>query len=113
MSKATTVTLKIINDDTILNSLPKPSQLTEEQKELIRMVAREAVEEYVHQMRKFSREVRSHDRIVRLREVAEIVGLARSTIYLRIKEGSFPKPISLGKRSVGWKESQITAWLDS
>jgi len=36
----------------------------------------------------------------------------RSTIYLRISKGSFPKSISLGGRAVGWVEAEINAWLN-
>jgi prophage regulatory protein len=50
--------------------------------------------------------------ILRLPSVKACTGLSRSTIYLRIKEGSFPKPISLGARAVGWLESEIEEWLD-
>ena len=49
--------------------------------------------------------------ILRLPAVKARTGLARSTIYLRISEGSFPKPIRLGARAVGWLESEIEAWL--
>ena len=38
-------------------------------------------------------------------------GLSRSTIYLRIAEGSFPKPVSLGGRAVGWIEAEVNDWL--
>jgi prophage regulatory protein len=50
-------------------------------------------------------------RILRLPEVKASVGLSRSTIYLRVEEGSFPKPISLGARAVGWLESDIENWI--
>lgn len=53
----------------------------------------------------------SHDRILRFREVKEMVGLGKTTLYARIKEGSFPKPISLGGRAVGWIKSEVVAWL--
>lgn len=49
--------------------------------------------------------------ILRLPAVKARTGLAPSTIYLRISEGSFPKPIRLGARAVGWLESEIEAWL--
>ena len=49
--------------------------------------------------------------ILRLPAVKARTGLSRSTIYLRISEGNFPKPISLGGRAVGWVESDIQAWL--
>jgi prophage regulatory protein len=41
-------------------------------------------------------------RIIRLKEVIESTGLARSTVYKFISDGVFPKPISLGDRCVGW-----------
>jgi len=52
-------------------------------------------------------------RVIRLGEVEYRTGLARSTIYRRIAEGEFPKPIPLGScRIVGWLESEIDNWLD-
>jgi prophage regulatory protein len=50
--------------------------------------------------------------ILRLPTVKDRTGLSRSTIYLRISEGSFPKPISLGARAVGWVEFEINEWLE-
>ena len=49
--------------------------------------------------------------ILRLPEVKKSTGLSRSSIYLRISEGTFPKPISLGGRAVGWLEAEIQDWL--
>jgi len=51
--------------------------------------------------------------VLRLPLVKARSGLSRSTIYLRIAEGSFPKPVSLGDRAVGWLESEIESWLSS
>lgn len=50
--------------------------------------------------------------ILRLPAVKVRTGLARSTIYLRIAQGSFPKPVSLGGRAVGWVEAEIQRWLE-
>jgi len=49
--------------------------------------------------------------ILRLPAVKACTGLSRSTIYLRVAEGAFPKPVSLGGRAVGWLESEIQDWL--
>lgn len=49
--------------------------------------------------------------ILRRKQVEERTGLSRSTIYLRIQEGNFPRPINLGARAVGWLENEIEAWL--
>lgn len=51
------------------------------------------------------------NKILRLPVVKEFTGLSRSTIYLRISKGSFPKPIKLGDRAVGWIESEVNDWL--
>ena len=49
--------------------------------------------------------------ILRRKQVEKRTGLSRSTIYLRIQEGAFPRPIKLGARAVGWVENEIEAWL--
>ena len=49
--------------------------------------------------------------ILRLPAVKARTGLSRSTIYLRIAQGTFPKPVSLGGRAVGWPESEIDDWV--
>ena len=51
-------------------------------------------------------------KILRLPAVKESTGLSRSTIYLRMANNEFPKPISLGGRSVGWLEEEINHWLE-
>jgi len=51
--------------------------------------------------------------ILRRKQVEQRTGLSRSTIYLRIQDGTFPKPIPLGPRAVGWIEHEIDAWLAS
>ena len=49
--------------------------------------------------------------ILRLPAVKTRTGLSRSTIYLRVAQGTFPKPVSLGARAVGWVEVEIQEWL--
>ncbi len=50
--------------------------------------------------------------ILRLPTVKERTGLSRSTIYLRISNGTFPSPISLGGRAVGWVSDEIQLWIE-
>lgn len=52
-------------------------------------------------------------RIIRLKEVIDSTGLARSTIYKLIGEEKFPKPVPLVGRSVGWVESEVHEWIQS
>ncbi|RYH17532.1 MAG: AlpA family transcriptional regulator [Alcaligenaceae bacterium] len=50
-------------------------------------------------------------RVLRLPAVIHRVGLSRSTIYNRQRSGSFPKPVKLGPRAVGFIEREIDAWI--
>ena len=49
------------------------------------------------------------NRILRLPKVKSESGYSRSTLYLRISQGLWPKPVSLGLRAVGWPESEVEA----
>lgn len=51
--------------------------------------------------------------ILRLPAVKARTGLSRSTIYARVKEQTFPPPVTLGARAVGWLSGEIDAWLDA
>lgn len=53
------------------------------------------------------------DCILRRPDVEVRTGLSRSTIYAMIAEETLRKPLKLGKRAVGWRESDITAWIDN
>ena len=56
-------------------------------------------------------EVEMPTRIVRLPEVMARTGLSRSTIYVRLADGAFPKPVQLGARAVGWIEAEVDEWI--
>lgn len=49
--------------------------------------------------------------LLRRPDVEKKTGLSRSTIYKRIDEGTFPKPIPLGGRLVAWLEADIQDWI--
>lgn len=49
--------------------------------------------------------------ILRRPQVEARTGLSRSTIYASIKAGTFPAPISLGPKAVGWVDSDINNWI--
>jgi len=50
-------------------------------------------------------------RILRLKEVIDTTGLARSTIYKYVAEGRFPAPIALSERCSGWVLSEVEDWI--
>ena len=47
--------------------------------------------------------------ILRIPSVKSESGLSRSTIYLRIAQGLWTKPVILGARAVGWPSDEIEA----
>ena len=51
------------------------------------------------------------DYILRLPTVLAHTGLSRSTLYEQMAKGSFPRPVQLGPRAVGWLESEVNSWL--
>ncbi|MCC4832824.1 AlpA family transcriptional regulator [Shewanella sp. 10N.7] len=50
-------------------------------------------------------------KLLRLNSVFDCTGMARSTIYKYMADGSFPRPVSLGARSVTWVESEVHEWI--
>jgi len=50
-------------------------------------------------------------RILRLKAVLERTGLSRSTMYRKIKHGTFPAQVQISERCIGWRESDLEQWL--
>lgn len=49
-------------------------------------------------------------RLIRLAEVATMLGICRSTIYKHVAGGKFPAQVRVGERSVRWKLADMLAW---
>lgn len=52
-------------------------------------------------------------RLLRDREVAELIGLDRRTFRRYVASGEAPQPIRLGRRATRWRLSDIREWLDA
>ena len=52
-------------------------------------------------------------RLLRIRDVAGLTGLGKTTIWRRTKEGKFPAPIKEGKMITAWVEDEVRAWIDA
>ena len=50
-------------------------------------------------------------RFLRISAVEALTGLSRTTIKVRLAEGHFPRPVSLGSRAVGWIEAEVDEWI--
>jgi prophage regulatory protein len=55
----------------------------------------------------------AYGRVLRLPSVRNLTGLSTSTPYAMMARGDVPRPVRLGKRAVGWRESDLIAWLES
>lgn len=58
-------------------------------------------------------ELHSVEKILRRPAVEDRTGLSRSSIYESITAGTFPPPVKLSARAVGWRKSDIDAWIES
>ncbi len=53
------------------------------------------------------------DRLMRRRDVEEITGLSRSSIYRKMDDGTFPRSVRVTSGSVRWRRSDIMDWMES
>lgn len=52
--------------------------------------------------------------VLRVPEVLAQIGLSRSTLYQRLAEGSFPRPVRLGgRRAIGFLQADVDAWISA
>ena len=53
------------------------------------------------------------ERFIRLGEVLATCGKSRSSVYVSIKEGTFPAPVKLQGRSSAWLRSEVLRWMQA
>ena len=52
-------------------------------------------------------------KILRVPDVLARIGVSRSTLYEWMRTGYFPASVSLGARSIGWRERDVNEWIES
>lgn len=52
-------------------------------------------------------------RLLRAQEVCERIGVSRTTLWRKVRDGNFPQPVRLGENSVGWFSHEIADWEQS
>jgi len=50
---------------------------------------------------------------IRRKALEAKLGLSCSTIYAMMAADKFPRPIKIGRRAVGWRNTDIQAWVRS
>jgi predicted DNA-binding transcriptional regulator AlpA len=53
-----------------------------------------------------------YDPIIRPAKVARILGISKSTLWRWRRKPGFPAAVRLGETMVGWRHSEIQAWID-
>ena len=53
------------------------------------------------------------EKLMRRRDVEELTGLSRASIYRLIAEGEFPRPVRVSATAVRWRASDIAVWIQS
>jgi prophage regulatory protein len=52
-------------------------------------------------------------KVIRWKELKQMLGLSRSTVFRMIKAGVFPKHFQIGPNSVGWYEDEVIDFIRS
>ena len=51
--------------------------------------------------------------LMEVQDVLDYTKIARSTLYLMIDKGTFPRPLNIGERRIAWKKEDIKEWIES
>ena len=51
--------------------------------------------------------------LLRLEAVISLIGMKRSWILQKVKDGKFPKPLRLSPRAVAWRQSDVMEWINA
>lgn len=54
-----------------------------------------------------------NEEIWRKQRVLATIGMGNTWLYDAMKRGDFPQAVKLGARAVGWKRSQVLAWMQA
>lgn len=52
-------------------------------------------------------------KIIRPKELADLLSVSAATLWRMEKSGKLPPKVTLSKRAVGWKETDIKKWIDN
>jgi len=103
-------------------SMPCLTELTQKQKINYIEVTKNKPEFFGYQLLEYLLDQTTHhsisntptstpDRIIRAKEVHTMTGLSRTTIWRLENKEEFPRRVSLGANSVGWRLSEVKRWV--
>jgi predicted DNA-binding transcriptional regulator AlpA len=114
MAKSATLKVTLIAEEDEADALLE-GQLTESQKEVIRLAAREAVKEYIRetQRRRVESEQNAEEAVlpdagfVRLPQILKVIPLGKTCWWEGVRAGRFPRPVKLSGRCTAWRAEDI------
>lgn len=54
----------------------------------------------------------SGPRFYRMDQLLNLIPLSKATVWRKVKDGSFPRPVKLSVRITAWRADEIAAWLN-
>jgi len=51
--------------------------------------------------------------LYRVKTLSQKLDMGVSTIWKKVKNGTFPKPVSLGERFTAWRSEDVQEWMDN
>ena len=49
---------------------------------------------------------------LRLRMILPYVGFSQATLWRKVKDGTFPKPIKISERITAWRAEEVNYWIE-
>lgn len=53
------------------------------------------------------------NQIISIKAMCKNLNKGRSTLFVWVRDGKFPPPLRVGKKSLGWSQKQYQQWLES
>ncbi len=50
---------------------------------------------------------------VRQSAILPMLGFSATTLWRRVKKGTFPQPVKLSERVTAWRAEEVRAWMES
>ena len=51
--------------------------------------------------------------LLKLNTVMERCGIKKTSVYTKMRKGTFPRPVKLGPNSIAWRSDEIESWIES
>lgn len=52
------------------------------------------------------------DHLLTAKQVAQLLGISKANLYVKLREGRYPSPIKIGPRTTRWRASDIAALIE-